>query len=62
MNADDGPRHWGRGVRICERRADNSDTYLVLAHLKDGSVNVATGDVVDVGDHLGQAGNSGHQL
>ena len=35
-------------------------TYLVIAHLKSGSVRVATGDDVAEGDPLGACGNSGN--
>lgn len=35
-------------------------TYLVLAHLKQGSVQVKTGDAVTEGQLLGECGNSGN--
>ena len=35
-------------------------TYLIIAHLKTGSVQVAAGDEVDEGDPLGACGNSGN--
>lgn len=35
-------------------------TFAVLAHLKRGSITVQEGRVVDVGDHLGECGNSGN--
>ena len=35
-------------------------TYLVIAHLKTGSVHVETGDSVDEGDPIGACGNSGN--
>ena len=40
-------------------QVDNSDSYLILAHLKQGSVLVAAGEHVNAGDILGQVGNSG---
>ena len=40
-------------------KVDDADAYLLLAHLKNGSVKVAAGDSVAVGDHLAQIGNSG---
>lgn len=36
------------------------DVEVVLAHLRQGSVTVATGDTVAVGDRLGEVGNSGN--
>ncbi|NDJ34537.1 MAG: M23 family metallopeptidase [Chloroflexi bacterium] len=38
----------------------DTGTYLVIAHLKPGSVAVEPGDQVAVGDVLGQCGNSGN--
>jgi hypothetical protein len=35
-------------------------TFLVIAHLKDGSVAVETGDSVEEGQVIGQCGNSGN--
>jgi hypothetical protein len=35
-------------------------TYLVIAHLKQGSVQVKTGDAVTEGQPLGECGNSGN--
>lgn len=32
---------------------------IILAHMRNGSVSVAAGDIVAEGDSLGQAGNSG---
>jgi hypothetical protein len=40
-------------------RVGDTDAYLILAHLKKGSITVAAGDAVDVGRRLAQAGNSG---
>ncbi|MFB9329975.1 M23 family metallopeptidase [Paenibacillus aurantiacus] len=40
-------------------RLNATGTYLVLAHLKQGSVQVKEGQRVDEGDLLGQSGNSG---
>lgn len=37
-----------------------TQTYLVIAHLQNGSVSVAEGDVVDEGDVVGRCGNSGN--
>ncbi|MFE5670051.1 peptidoglycan DD-metalloendopeptidase family protein [Agromyces sp. NPDC056523] len=34
--------------------------YVALVHLRRGSVRVAVGDVVEVGDVLGECGNSGN--
>lgn len=34
--------------------------YSVIAHLKQGSVTVEEGDMVDAGDELGKVGNSGN--
>jgi len=36
------------------------DYFVILAHLRRGSISVATDDRVDVGDVLGEMGNSGH--
>ena len=41
-------------------RLAETDTYLVIAHLKQGSVAVKVGDVVTEGQLLGQCGNSGN--
>ena len=37
-----------------------SGTYLIIAHLKTGSVQVETGDDVEEGDPIGACGNSGN--
>ena len=37
-----------------------TDTYLLIAHLKPGSVLVAEGDTVTEGQPIGQCGNSGN--
>jgi hypothetical protein len=37
-----------------------SGTYLVIAHLKEGSVLVKPGDTVEEGNVIGQCGNSGN--
>lgn len=37
-----------------------NDEYSVLAHLRDGTVQVAKGDTVKAGDRLGDCGNSGN--
>jgi hypothetical protein len=34
--------------------------YVILAHLKQGSVNVRVGDSVRAGDEIGRSGNSGN--
>ncbi len=34
--------------------------YLLLAHMQSGSVQVAVGDVVEQGQHIGDVGNSGN--
>ncbi len=41
-------------------RLDETDTYLVIAHLKPGSVAVASGQHVTEGQVIGQCGNSGN--
>ena len=41
-------------------RLDHTDTYLVLAHLAEGSVAVAAGDRVTEGQRVGACGNSGN--
>lgn len=38
------------------------DVYPLLAHLRNGSVSVKVGDVVRVGDKLGEVGNSGSSI
>ena len=38
----------------------DTGTYLVIAHLKPGSVPVAEGDEVAEGEHIGSCGNSGN--
>jgi hypothetical protein len=39
---------------------DCGDFFVILAHLRQGSIVVATGDKVETGDLLGQIGNSGN--
>ncbi len=39
---------------------DETETYLVLAHLRPGSVAVSTGQRVDEGQMVGECGNSGN--
>lgn len=39
---------------------EETNTYLVIAHLKNGSVAVATGDIVEEGQVIGECGNSGN--
>lgn len=39
---------------------DETGTYLVIAHLKQGSVTVAAGQRVEEGEEIGQCGNSGN--
>jgi uncharacterized membrane protein (GlpM family) len=41
-------------------RLEETDTYLVIAHLKRGSVAVETGDTVEEGQVIGECGNSGN--
>lgn len=41
-------------------RIDETGTYLVIAHLKNGSVKVKTGDIVAEGQAIGECGNSGN--
>ncbi|MBC7877095.1 MAG: peptidoglycan DD-metalloendopeptidase family protein [Anaerolineales bacterium] len=38
----------------------DTGTYLVIAHLKNGSVAVKTGDVIEEGQMIGECGNSGN--
>lgn len=40
-------------------RIEESGTYLLLNHLKQGSVVVSVGDKLEPGDLLGRVGNSG---
>ncbi len=40
-------------------RLDESGTFLILAHLKKGSIKVREGQHVDEGEVLAQVGNSG---
>ncbi|WP_168014687.1 M23 family metallopeptidase [Halomonas salinarum] len=39
---------------------DCGDFFVILAHLRRGSISVAASEQVDVGDALGQMGNSGN--
>ena len=39
---------------------EETGTYLVIAHLKNGSVAVETGDAVEEGQVIGECGNSGN--
>lgn len=41
-------------------RIEETGTYLVIAHLKNGSVAVETGDIVAEGQVIGECGNSGN--
>ena len=38
----------------------DSGTYLLIAHLKTGSVKVKTGDTVEEGQQIGECGNTGN--
>lgn len=38
---------------------EETGTYLVMGHMKQGSIRVKEGDSVEAGDLLGQVGNSG---
>ena len=40
-------------------RIDKKGTYLIFAHLKNNSIIVKKGDVVDIGVKIAQVGNSG---
>jgi len=40
-------------------KIDETQTFLLLNHLKKNSVDVVAGDHVEVGDYLGKVGNSG---
>lgn len=50
-------RKRSRGNEICIRRDD--DLYVVLAHLRKGSVRVSAGERVAAGQHLADVGNTG---
>jgi len=39
---------------------DCGEFFVILAHLRQGSIAVATGERVEIGDFLGQMGNSGN--
>ena len=39
---------------------DCGDYFVILAHLRSGSITVAAGDRMEVGDALGEMGNSGN--
>jgi len=39
---------------------DCGDFFVVLAHLRQGSIQVSVGDSLDIGDTLGEMGNSGN--
>lgn len=41
-------------------RMDGSDVYALIAHARTGSIRVAEGDRVSVGDHLADVGHSGN--
>ena len=43
-------------------RLDESGTYLILAHLKKGSIKVREGQHVNEGEFLAQVGNSGSSV
>lgn len=47
-----------RGNFVIIRHADG--LYSFLAHLRNGSINVAKGDTVRAGEQIGECGNSGH--
>lgn len=40
-------------------KLDSTDTYLILAHLKQHSITVSVGDEISVGENIGKVGNSG---
>ena len=40
-------------------RIDKKGTYLIFAHLKNNSIIVKKGDVVEIGTKIAQVGNSG---
>ena len=68
LATDGAPDHVpGEGSRNRENPVGNSvvfklesGTYLLIAHLKQGSVLVKTGDRVQEGEPIGQCGNSGN--
>jgi hypothetical protein len=57
-NTDEFTSQEGNYVHI-RVKAGDTDAYLVMAHLKKGSLTVAVGDSVALGDHVAQVGNSG---
>lgn len=40
-------------------RIEKTGTYLIFAHLKNNSIRVKTGDIIEVGTTIAQVGNSG---
>lgn len=40
-------------------KVDDTDSYLILAHLQQGSVKITAGEHVNTGDIVGKVGNSG---
>ncbi len=40
-------------------RIDKTGTYLIFAHLKNNSISVKKGDIVEIGTTIAQVGNSG---
>ncbi|MGV6818414.1 MAG: M23 family metallopeptidase [Thiotrichales bacterium] len=40
----------------------NSRFFVLLCHMKEGSINVNTGDEVKLGQHIGEVGNSGASI
>lgn len=55
-NADEFISSLGNFIFI---KVDNTDSYLILAHLQQGSVKILAGDHVNTGDILAKVGNSG---
>ncbi|MGR9634107.1 M23 family metallopeptidase [Bacillus cereus] len=56
LGSDDFQSMAGNHIYI---RLDESGTYLILAHLKQGSIKVKEGQHVNEGEFLAQVGNSG---
>lgn len=57
IGATDKDNATGNHVAI---QCEETDATLYLAHMKTGTVEVAEGDVLQVGERLGQVGNSGN--
>lgn len=40
-------------------KLEDTNTYLILAHLEQNSITVSVGDEISVGEYIGKVGNSG---